>query len=185
MLTIQYENFQSPCNHKATYTTKVLAKNEVALTGSDQTTPKFINHDSESPFLTVFTNSLDDLGWYVLEVTATLDVFDYLGDLDSTNDPDNHFANTWLNDPVTGQKIYGKSNPPPDFIYEHSYNITIAILQVNETSITDENTAPYLLPKPETTHKIIAGKAWSYSFGRINDFEFDKVTATIKLRNAE
>ena len=105
----------------------------------------------------MYTDSLEDLGWYVVEVTATLDVFNYLGDLDPTNDPDNHFTNSWLYDPITGQKIYAKSNPPPDFIYDHSYNITVAILEVNETSIRKENTAPYLLPKPQTIHKIIAG----------------------------
>jgi len=105
----------------------------------------------------VYTDSLEDLGWYVVEVTATLDVFNYLGDFDPTNDPDNHFTNSWLNDPITGQKIYAKSNPPPEFIYDHSYNITVAILEVNETSIRKENTAPYLLPKPQSTHKIIAG----------------------------
>lgn len=154
-LYIQYENFQAPCNHEATYTTKVLTKNEVSV--DDSKTPAFINHDSKSPYLAVYTDSLDDLGWYLVQVTATLDVYNYLGDLDPSNDPDNHFTNSWLNDPITGQKIYAKSNPPADFIYEHTYNITVAILEVNETSIRKENTAPYLLPKPVTTHKIIAG----------------------------
>ena len=29
--------------------------------------------------MTVFTNDLDNLGWYVIEVTATLDVINNLG----------------------------------------------------------------------------------------------------------
>ena len=146
--------------------------------------PAFINQDSRSPFLAVYTKSLDDLGWYLIEVTATLDVVNFLGDLDPTNDPDNGFVNTWLYDPVTNAKVYSKDNPPPGFIYAHSYNVTVAVLEVNETSITDENTRPYLLPKPQTTHKIIAGKEWSYQLGRVNDFEGNKVTATAILRNA-
>ena len=46
-------------------------------------------------------------------------------------------------------KLYGKESPPDDFIYKTSFNITMGIIQVNTTSITDENTAPYLLPKPK------------------------------------
>ena len=29
--------------------------------------------------MTVFTDDLDNLGWYVIEITATLDVIDNLG----------------------------------------------------------------------------------------------------------
>ena len=89
-----------------------------------------------------------------------------------------------MNDPITGAKLYSKSNPPPGFIYAHSFNVTVAIIEVNETSITEENTKPYLLPKPVTNHKVIAGKAWSYQLGRVNDFEGNKVTASAILRNA-
>lgn len=63
--------------------------------------------------------------------------------------------------------------------------MTVAILKVNETSITDENTKPYLLPKPQTVHKVIAGQEWSYQLGRVNDFEGNKVTASAVLRNAK
>jgi len=44
------------------------------------------------------------LGWYVVEVTATLNVLNLLGDLNTANDPDHTpaFLNTWLNDPVSG-----------------------------------------------------------------------------------
>ena len=57
--------------------------------------------------MTVYTNDLNDLGWYVLEITATLDVLDLLGDMDELNnlpredypdDPDNIFLNTDLYD---------------------------------------------------------------------------------------
>ena len=78
----------------------------------------------------------------MIEVTATLDVLDNLGDLDPTNniklgikDADNVFLNTALYDDF-GNKIYGKENPPSDFIYKTSFNITLGIIQVNETSIT-------------------------------------------------
>jgi len=78
----------------------------------------------------------------VIEVTATLDVLDNLGDLDPTNniklgikDADNVFLNTALYDDF-GNKIYGKEYPPSDFIYKTSFNITLGIIQVNETSIT-------------------------------------------------
>ena len=138
--------------------------------------PDFINHDSKSPYIAVFTNDLDDLGWYLIEITAELDVINYL---DDTN-----YVNTWLKDPVTGAKIYSKANPPPDFIYTHSYNVTIAILEIGPDEITDENTKPYMLPKPVTIHKVIVGKAWSYTMGRVFDFEGNKVTVTALLRNA-
>ena len=66
--------------------------------------PSFIVQDPNSPLMTVYTNKTDDLGWYVVEVTASLTVIDLLGDLVSSNDPDHtpSFLNTWLNDPVTG-----------------------------------------------------------------------------------
>lgn len=88
--------------------------------------------------MSVYTNSLDDLGWYVLEITATLDVIDLLGDMDELNnlpreshpdDPDNIFLNSALQDLdvtiPTGlsnpsrvhPKLYGKESPPDDFIY--------------------------------------------------------------------
>ena len=35
--------------------------------------------DSRSGYMTVFTDDLDNLGWYVIEVTATLDVINNLG----------------------------------------------------------------------------------------------------------
>ena len=128
--------------------------------------------------MSIYTNDLDDLGWYVLEITATLDVLDLLGDLDELNnlpvadypsDPDNIFLNTalydhdidintGLADPSTvKKKVYGKEGPPKDFIYQTAFNITMGIIQVNESSITENNTAPYLLPKPESTHRVIIG----------------------------
>ena len=128
--------------------------------------------------MTVYTSSLDDLGWYVLEITATLDVYDLLGDMDELNnlpredypdDPDNIFLNTalydtgvtistGLSDPATVHpKLYGKESPPNDFIYASKFNITLGIIEVNETSITENNTAPYLLPKPAREHKVIVG----------------------------
>ena len=60
--------------------------------------------DPNSPLMTVYTNKTDDLGWYNVEVTASLTVIDLLGDLVSSNDPDHtpSFLNTWLNDPITG-----------------------------------------------------------------------------------
>lgn len=66
--------------------------------------------------MAIYSDSFDDLGWYVVEVTATLDVIDYLGDLDPTNDPDNDFANTFLYD-SNGNKIYDSNNPPDGFVY--------------------------------------------------------------------
>ena len=41
------------------------------------------------------------------------------------------------------------------------------------------------MPKPEKTHKVIAGHAWQYQLGIINDFEGDNVVASARLRNAE
>lgn len=94
--------------------------------------------DPKSPVMTVYTNKTDDLGWYVVEVTATLEVYNLLGDLDPSNDPDHTpaFLNTWLKDPVTGQKIYGKEKLPPNFIYNYSFNVTVGVIQVNTTSVT-------------------------------------------------
>jgi hypothetical protein len=85
--------------------------------------------------MAIYTSDLDDLGWYVVEVTATLDVIDNLGDLDPSNnddlgyedDPDNIFLNSALYDSA-GNKIYGKAKPPTDFVYQSSFNITIGII---------------------------------------------------------
>ena len=99
--------------------------------------------------MSIYTSDNDDLGWYVLEITATLDVYDLLGDLDELNnlptesfpdDPDNIFLNTalydsdiiintGLSDPTTvNKKIYGVEGPPEDFIYQTSFNITMGII---------------------------------------------------------
>lgn len=83
--------------------------------------------DSRSGFMAIFSNSLDDLGWYVVEITATLDVIDYLGDLDPTNDPDNHFTNSFLYN-AAGTKIYDSNNPPDGFVYQSSFNITVGVI---------------------------------------------------------
>jgi len=92
--------------------------------------------------MSVYTQHTEDLGWYVIEVTATLDVLNNLGDLDPTNniklgnkDADNIFLNKALYD-EGGNKIYGKEYPPPDFIYKTSFKILLGVIQVNETSIT-------------------------------------------------
>lgn len=99
--------------------------------------------------MSVFTDDLNDLGWYVLEITATLDVLDNLGDLDELNnlpvedfpdDPDNIFLNSALYDtdivintglanPATVyKKVYGREGPPKDFIYQASFNLTMGII---------------------------------------------------------
>ena len=137
--------------------------------------------------MTIYTNTTDDLGWYVVEVTATLDVFSLLGDTITSNDPDHTppFLNTWLHDSATGQKVYGTDNVPSDFLYKHSFNVTVGVIQVNTTSITEDNTAPYLLPIPERTHKVIFGQAWQYELGAVNDFEGDNVQVSVELRNAK
>lgn len=99
--------------------------------------------------MTVYTSDYEDLGWYVLEITATLDVVDLLGDMDEVNnlpadeypeDPDNIFLNTalkdmgttiatGLSDPATvNPKLYGKESPPSDFVYATAFNITMGII---------------------------------------------------------
>jgi len=99
--------------------------------------------------MTIYTNKTEDAGWYVVEVTATLYVFNLLGDTDTNNDPDHTpaFLNTWLKD-AGGTKIYGTNNIPANFLYKHSFNVTIGVIEVNTTSITEDNTAPFLMPKP-------------------------------------
>jgi len=64
--------------------------------------------DSSSGFMTVYTTDYDDLGWYVVEVTSTLDVINLLGNLD---EPETEFLNTFLYDRA-GNKINDSSNPP-------------------------------------------------------------------------
>ena len=182
---VEWGPSQAPCSYGAAYTTKLLYKNDV-YDFSTPAMPSFITQDTRSPFWTILTNSTADIGWYVIEVTATLDVFNYLGDLNTGNDPDHTpaFLNTWLKDGA-GTKIYGTENVPSDFLYKHSFNITVGIIEVNTTSITEDNNAPFLMPKPEKTHKLIAGQAWQYQLGVINDFEGDNVVASVQLRNAE
>jgi len=58
--------------------------------------------------MTVYTTDYDDLGWYVVEVTSTLDVINLLGNLD---EPETEFLNTFLYDRA-GNKINDSSNPP-------------------------------------------------------------------------
>ena len=41
-----------------------------------------------------------------------------------------------------------------------------------------------LVPAPAKTHKVIAGLAWSYKLGAIQDFEGDNVRVGVELRNA-
>ena len=202
-ISIDYIFQQFPCSYGATYTVKLIEISGVVQ--SNQTPPTFINQDERSGYMTVYTNDLNDLGWYVLEITATLDVLDLLGDMDELNnlpredypdDPDNIFLNTDLYDqgttiltgmadPVTVHpKLYGKESPPDNFIYEAKFNITLGIIQVNETSITENNTAPYLLPKPKKEHKIIVGQAWKLQMGIPFDWEGDNVSVRMDLRNA-
>ena len=137
--------------------------------------------------MSVYSTDLTELGWYVLEVTATLDVIDNLGDLNPANnavdDPDVIFLNSFLYD-TSGNKIYAKESPPPGFVYASSFNITLGVIEVNTTSVLDANTAPYILPKPSTTLKMIAGKAWTHSFGNAFDWEGNDITVTMDLRNA-
>lgn len=123
--------------------------------------------DSSSGFMTVYTTNNDDLGWYVVEVTSTLDVINLLGDIDEA---ETEFFNTFLYDSA-GNKVYDSSNPPAGFVYETSFNITMGIIEVNETSITDNNTAPYFLPPPDREIKLIAGQDFEYQFGEVYDWE--------------
>ena len=154
---VEWDVYQTPCSYGANYTTKLLFKDDV-YNFVDTAAPTFLIQDTNSPRVTIFTNDTDDLGWYVVEVTATLDVLNYLGDLNPGNDPDHTpaFLNSWLNDD-SGVKIYGTENIPPNFIYKHSFNLTVGVIEVNATSITENNTAPFFLPIPEKTHKVIVG----------------------------
>ena len=128
--------------------------------------------------MTVFTNDLDNLGWYVIEVTATLDVINNLGtsyvldpvtthhatqtfseetfykertdttrtqdkkflnkllyegyplpDDDSSATPSTHIGDGNANRRYDGKtKIYGSDKPPPDFIYESKFLLTLGVI---------------------------------------------------------
>lgn len=149
-ISVEYIYQQFPCTYGATYSVKLVEISGV--TQSDTTPPAFINQDDRSGFMTVYTNDYDDLGWYVLEITATLDHIELLGDLDELNnlpaenypdDPDSIFLNTRLYDlgttfdsklkqPIEADlihpKLYGAESPPDDFIYQTSFNITMGII---------------------------------------------------------
>ena len=108
-----------------------------------------------------------------------------LADYDASASPSTHIGDGNANARYDGKtKIYGSDNPPPGFIYESKFLLTLGIIQVNETSITASNNPPYLLPPPEKTIKIIAGHAWSYTFGEILDWEGDEAVISIDLNNA-
>ena len=180
-MTIQYDYVQWPCEYEATYSVELLEISGVRQ--FDEPVPSFVNQDSRSGYMAVFSNDVNDLGWYVLQITATLDVVNNLGDMDPNNDPDNDFLNSWL---YQGQnKIYGIERPPPGLVYESSFNITLGVIEVNETSVLETNSAPYMLPPPDSQVSIIAGQAWSYEFGRIFDFENNNVNMRVELRNAK
>ena len=175
-MNIQYVYYQYPCNYGATYTAKVLEKSGVLQ--SNQTLPDFVKIDSRSGYMTVYTDDLDNLGWYVIEVTATLDVIDNLGtsyvldpgttlkttqsfseqtfyskigdttrsqeekflnkllydgyplaDDDSSASPSTHIGDGNANARYDGKtKIYGSDNPPPGFIYESKFHLTLGII---------------------------------------------------------
>lgn len=183
--TLEYTFFQYPCDYGANYTAKLLEINgEIQKV---QTVPSFIRQDTRSGLMSVYTNDEADAGWYLIEVTAVLDVLDNLGDLDPNNDPDTpqNFLNTFLydpNDPST--KIYAKEKPPPDLVYTTSFNVTVGIIVVNSKSIIADNSAPFMLPPPGFEEKVIAGEEWLYELGRVYDFEEDNVVVTASLGNA-
>ena len=137
--------------------------------------------------MAIYTSNYDNLGWYLLEITASLDVRDLLGEADDTygDKSEEGFLNSFLYDPVSYEKLYWRENPPKDFIYEAKFEMILGVIQVNDTSITDENTAPYMFPPPEREIKIIAGRAWTYKFGRVLDWDSENPTVQIDLRNAE
>ena len=143
--------------------------------------------DASSGVMAIYTSNYDNLGWYMLEITATLDVVDYLGEADDVyGDASSTFMNTFLYDLDSPgkEKLYWRSNPPEDFIYETKFNMILGIIQVNETSVTEENTAPQMFPPPEREIKIIAGQAWTYKLGQVLDWEGDQVTVDLELRIA-
>ena len=141
--------------------------------------------DERSGYLVIYSNSLDDIGWYVLQVTATLDVIDNLGSIDDKDypaDSDALFYNSFLYS--SGVKVYGSENPPSDLVYEASFNITVGVIEVNETSVTESNTEPYMLPPPDKEIKVLVGRSFQHEFGRIYDFEGDDVTVELQTKSA-
>ena len=60
----------------------------------------------------------------------------------------------------------------------------LGVIRVNETSITDENTRPFVFPPPAREFKVIAGRAWTHEFGTVMDWEGDEVQVDLELRNA-
>ena len=76
--------------------------------------------DAKSGVMLVYTSNYDNLGWYLLEITATLDVIENLGEADEVyGDPSNAFLNTFLYDmeSLDKDKLYWRDNPPDNFIY--------------------------------------------------------------------
>ena len=70
--------------------------------------------------MAVYTSNYDNLGWYMIEVTAMLDVIDNLGDADEVyGDSNNAFLNTFLYDMNSAdkEKLYWRDNPQKDFVY--------------------------------------------------------------------
>lgn len=172
-ITIEYIYQQYPCSYGATYSGRLMEISGEAQ--DDDTVPDAIQIDPESGALAVYTNDLEDLGWYVVEITATLDVIDNLDGLD--------FFNTFLYDSA-GIQVYSSESPPPGFVYQSSFNVTIGIIEVNETSVLDENSAPYLLPPPPREIKAVIGEELVFEFGNVYDFEDDDVTIYLEARNA-
>ena len=163
---------------------RVLEKSGV--TQSDTSLPSFITMDSRSGYMNVYTTDIDNLGWYVLEITATLDVINNLGNITtttSTSSEHHYFLNTLLYE--SGTKVYATENPPPNFIYASTFNITLGVIEVNSTSVTVGNSAPYLIPHPGQVIKIIAARDFEYKFGEILDWEGNSATASIQLGNAK
>lgn len=113
-MLIEYIFSQAPCSYEATYTARVVEISGVAQ--RDQTVPSFIAVDSRTGYMAVSTNDLDNLGWYVVEITGSLDVINNLGSATDDTEEDAMFLNEDLYDD-TGRKIYHSNNPPDGFIY--------------------------------------------------------------------
>ena len=70
-------------------------------------------------------------------------------------------------------------------MYQSAFNVTLGVIEVNETSVLADNSAPYLLPPPPREIKAVAGEAFEFQFGKAFDFEGDDVTVFFDGGNAD
>ena len=76
-----------------------------------------------------------------------------------------------------------QDDPPEDFLYTASFNITLIMLVPNE-AYTNSNTDPYFTKPVPNALYAVRGQAFQHDFGDVYDHENDQVSIEIDFGEA-